>query len=232
MKILVIQNCATENIGLYEQYLLRNKIVYRVLHAYKSRKFPPSNEYDAFIVAGTPISVNELHEHNFLLKEWIYLKKVVLMNKPYLGICFGGQLLARILGTNVRKNKVMEIGGYDVQLTSYGKKDAVFKGFPQKFPVFQWHTDTFGIPKSARGLVRGKLCKNQAFRYKNAIALQFHLEVKAKDVSRWARRYAGELTIVNKTRSQVVRECKIREKAMKKLAYQFLDNFFNLVSKY
>jgi len=225
IKVLVIQNCETEGIGLYEQYLIDRKIRYDIFHAYTNRKFPSLKKYDAFIVGGTPISACEIHKTDFLRKEWRYLKKVVKLNKPYFGICFGGQILARLLGAEVRKNKVMEIGGYYVRLTSDGKRSRFFKDFPSKFPVFHWHGDTFDVPKGAKLLVEGEDCKNQSFSYKYALALQFHLEITPKDAEEWARKYANEMARANKTRNQIFDECRVREKIMKKLAYKLLDNF-------
>jgi len=198
---------------------------YDVFHACANRKFPSLRNYDVFIVGGTPISAYEIHKHNFLRNEWRYLKKVVELNKPYFGICFGGQTLARLLGAKVRKNKAMEIGGYDVKLTSDGKNSRFFKDFPAKFPVFHWHGDTFDVPKGAKLLVEEEDCKNQSFSYKNALALQFHLEITSKDAEEWARKYANEMARMNKTRNQVVDECRVRERIMKKLAYKLLDNF-------
>lgn len=225
IKVLAIQNCETEGIGLYEQYLIDRKIKYDVSHAYANRKFSPLEKYDVFIVGGTPISACEIHKHNFLKKEWRYLKKVIKLNKPYFGICFGGQILARLLGAKVRRDKVMEIGGYDVKLTCDGKKSRFFKDFPAEFPVFHWHGDTFDVPKDAKLLVEGQDCKNQSFSYRNALALQFHLEITSKDAEEWARKYANEMIRVNKTRNQIVDECRVREKTMRKLAYKLLDNF-------
>ena len=39
------------------------------------------------------------------------------------------------------------------------------------------------------------------------------------------RKYANEMARVNKTKSQLVDECRVREKVMEKLAYKLLDNF-------
>jgi GMP synthase-like glutamine amidotransferase len=147
MKVLVIQNCKTEGIGLYEEYLKEKGIDYYIFPTYTGKRFPSIKQFDAFIVAGTPISAYELHKYRFLNNEWKYLKKVIKLNKPCLGICFGGQLLARLLGVKVRINPVMEIGGYEVKLTTFGKKNRFFKGFPNRFPVFHWHGDTFDLPK-------------------------------------------------------------------------------------
>jgi GMP synthase-like glutamine amidotransferase len=57
-------------------------------------------------------------------------------NLPCLGICFEGQLFARVSGAEVRKNPVMEIGGYDVKLTDMGKKIFYSKIFPAHFLYF------------------------------------------------------------------------------------------------
>jgi GMP synthase-like glutamine amidotransferase len=225
MNVLVIQNCKTEGIGLYEKYLKEKGIGYHIFPAYSGKRFPSIKRFDAFIGAGTPVSVNELHKHRFLKNEWRYLKKVIQLNKPYLGICFGGQLLARLLGAKVEKNPVMEIGGYEVKLTSAGKGNRFFKGFPNRFPVFHWHGDRFDLPKKAKLLVQGTDCKNQAFSYNKAVALQFHLEVTSREAGIWADKYKNELKRVHKTKEQVVKESQIREKEMKKLAFLLLDNF-------
>ena len=225
MRVLVIQNCKTEGIGLYEEYLKEKGIEYYVFPAFTGKRFPPMRQFDAFIVAGTPIAAYELHKYRFLRNEWRYLKEVVQLNKPYLGICFGGQLLAGLLGAKVRKNPQMEIGGYEVKLTPDGKKNGFFKGFPNRFPVFHWHGDTFDLPGGAKLLVQGVDCKNQAFSCNKALALQFHLEVTSKEASIWADKYKNELKRVNKTKEQVVKESQTREKEMKKLAFMLLDNF-------
>jgi len=226
MKVLIIQNCEIEGIDLYEQYLNERAIEYNIFHAYKNTRFPPIKNFEAFIIGGTPISAYETGSHNFLQKERRYLKKIIRQKKPCIGICFGAQFLALILGATVTKNPVMEIGGYTVRLTPAGKKDQVLKGFPARFPVFHWHGDTFGIPEGAQLLIEGENCKNQAFKYENTIGLQFHLEVNCSNVGIWADEYFQELKRVKKTKTQVIAECKKNATQMKELAYTFLDNFF------
>jgi len=193
VKVLVIQNCEIEGIGLYERYLIDNRIDYDILDAYKSYPFPPLEEYDAFFIGGTPISVNKIHKHDFLIKESKYIEEVIESNKPCLGICFGAQLLAHLLGAAVRKNPVAEIGGYEVKLTPQGEEDPCFAGFPTVFPVLHWHADTFDVPKQAKLLVEGEDCRNQAFRFQNILGLQFHLEVTLKLLEKWLEEYADEL---------------------------------------
>jgi GMP synthase-like glutamine amidotransferase len=231
MKVLVIQNCLTEDIGLYENCLQDSGIKYYIYHAYTGEEFPLAECFDALIVGGTPISVYDFQKHDFLRNEMAYLDAIVKTDKPYLGICGGGQLLAKLLGGQVRKNPVPEIGGYEIKLTPLGKKHKFFKGFPDRFPVFQWHRDTFDIPKGGKLLAEGTDCKNQAFSYKKSLALQFHLEADSLNSSKWAEEYKEELKLVNKTKTQIVKECKLAEKQMKELAYLLIRNFFTAAKK-
>jgi GMP synthase-like glutamine amidotransferase len=226
LKILFLQNCQVEGPGLLAKYMADRRFEFDIFPAYSDRKFPAIESFSAFFIGGTPLSVNRIHEHHFLQKEWNYLQKVLKLHKPCLGICFGAQLLAKLLGAAVTRSPVLEIGGYEVQLTPAGRKHKFFQEFPETFPVFQWHGETFGIPPGARLLVEGRDCKNQAFSYKNVLAIQFHLEVTTSEADKWASRYKDELRLVNKTKTRVVNQCKRKEVEMKRLAYLLLDNFF------
>jgi len=227
METLVIQNCLTEDIGLYETCLKDRGIRYYVHHAYLDVAFPPFDRFDAFIVGGTPISIYDAHRHDFMRKEMAYLRKVVKKSKPYLGICAGGQLLAKLLGAEVCKNPIVEIGSYGVKLTLAGKRSRFFAGFPEAFPVFQWHADTFSLPEGGKLQVEGTDCKNQAFSCGVSLGVQFHLEVTSEAANRWADQYKDELERIGKTKKEIVNECRINEKQMSELAGKLIDNFFS-----
>jgi len=229
MKVLVIQNCKTEGIGFYEDYLIEHKIPYDIFSAYLNQELPPPSIYDFFIIGGTPISVYEINQRSFLSRQRKYLEQVILSNKFCLG--FGGQLLANILGAEVRKNPVPEIGIYEVKLTLSGKKDPCVAGFPSRFSVFHWHGDTFDLSPGAELLVSGKYCLNQAFRLKNVLGLQFHLEIGSKKAEKWADKYNQELRLVKKTKKQIVDECHLKESEMKKLAFKLMDNLFTFLGQ-
>ena len=87
MKVLVIQNCKTEGVGLYENYLRERRIAFDVFHAYTNRRFPPLKQYNVIIVGGTPISAYTIDQYPFLKKEWRYLQRAIIENKPCFGIC-------------------------------------------------------------------------------------------------------------------------------------------------
>ena len=225
LRILILQNCLTEGLGLYGTRLKELGIGHDTFHTYAGEGLPPLDQYDAIIVGGTPVSVNDIHRNNFLINEERFLKKALGCGKSILGICFGAQLLARLLGATVKKNPVMEIGSYQVTLTTAGRKDPLFRGFPKTFPVFHWHGDTFAIPPGASRLATGRDCTNQAFRSGPAMGLQFHLEITAAEARSWAGAYPDELRTVAKNKARLISECREHEPMMAKLAGLLLDNF-------
>jgi len=231
LRVLIVQNDETENLGLYEEYLKEKAVEHKILHAYNLEpedSFPPVAEFDAFIIGPTPISANSVDEHPFLRKEWEHLGEIIESGKPCLGVCCGGQMLARRLGAEVKRSPEKEIGGYEVGLAEDGASDPLFKDFPKKFPVFQWHSDMFEIPPGGRLLVEGDPCPIQAFGWGKVRGVIFHLEIDRHEAARWADAYPSELDAVGKTREQVVDECREREPEMRELSSLLMYNFLNL----
>jgi len=233
MKVLIVQNDETESLGLYEQFLSESGIDLQVLHAYRlesNSPFPRVEDFDAFIIGPTPISANDVESHDFLRREWSFLGEVVESRKPTLGVCCGGQMLARLLGGKVRRSPKREVGGYEVHLTEVGEADPLFDGFPKEFPVFHWHAEMFNVPPGGSLLVMGAPCPIQAFGWGNIRGVIFHLEITSDDAARWADAYPQELEAVDKTRDLVVEECRKREQEMRKLASLLMDNFISMGS--
>ncbi len=59
-------------------------------------------------------------------------------------------------------------------------------GAPRNFPALQWHGDTFDLPEGATLLASSPAYRNQAFAYRNAHALEFHIEVPPELAREWA----------------------------------------------
>jgi GMP synthase-like glutamine amidotransferase len=225
MNVLLLQNCALERFGRYLLHLVDSKHDLTVMLAYSGGVLPQAAEFDAFIVGGTPICALDAGNQPFLQHETKYLLDTLASDRPQLGICFGGQLIARLLGGTVNRRANIEIGCYEVSLTDAGRADRLFKGFPERFPVFQWHCDTFTPPQHAKLLASGDDGTPQAFRVGNAVGLQFHLEVSSQEVEQWTRAYGDELELVGKDADTVVQECRSHDEQMDTLAHILLDNF-------
>jgi len=223
-KIQIIQNWAVEPPGTIADFLDEHGLAYEVVKSYDGAAMPEVDNSEAVIVLGCPHSVNTYQEFDFLKRLYAYMAAVVRKDLPLLGICLGGQMLAKVLGAEVRKNDIREIGLYKARLTEAGRIDPVFAGFDDEFDVFHWHNDTFKIPHGAVQLVEGTECRNQAFRKGNAVAIQFHVEPRAEDVPRWCDEYTQELTEDNKTRESIVSEFEAKADVLKKMSHRLMKN--------
>jgi len=226
--IYIIQNWASESAGTIVDYLEKKSKPYKIIHSYNGEAMPRVANVEAVIVMGCPISVNRYREHEFLQRLYDFMSKAVAAETPLLGVCLGGQMLAKVLGARVHRNPVREIGAYNVQLTETGCLDKLFDSFKSTFPVFHWHNDTFDIPEGARHLAEGEHCPNQAFRKGNAVGIQFHLEPRADEIPRWCDEYVEELTEEELTGEKIVADFNSRAETLRKMNFLLLDNFFSV----
>lgn len=225
--VLIAQNCQAEPAGTIIDYLSVRQIPFREFHSYRGELFPIPDEFSAVICLGCPISVTEYQKHAFLRDLYQFVAGVVRADLPYLGICYGGQLLARILGARVEPNPMKEIGVYNVRLTDAGKADPVFGKLSSSFPVVQWHTDTFAMPYGGVRLVEGTDCANQAFKHRRQVALQFHLEATESLLQTWCDAYPQELSEVDKNVAQLLMDFRAVADTLKQMNFVFLDSFFS-----
>jgi GMP synthase-like glutamine amidotransferase len=96
---------------------------------------------------------------------------------PVLGICFGGQVLARALGARVYRLSQPEIGW--VRITS--QHPSLASG-----PWLSWHQDGFDLPPGAAELAAGG-ASVQAFAVGPHVGLQFHPEATEPITADWLR---------------------------------------------
>jgi GMP synthase (glutamine-hydrolysing) len=153
----------------------------------------PNNleRYAAVLVFGGPMSAND--NEPYLHQEMDWIQQVLAANLPYLGICLGAQLLAKVLGAQVKPHTqaLEEIGYYPVYATAAGKDL-----FPNYMQAYQWHKEGFDIPEGAVLLAQGDDFPNQAFRWESsAYGLQFHPEMTAQMVDFWTTQGADLIAL-------------------------------------
>ena len=193
MNVLIIKHVDIEGPGLIEYCLRQRKISHEILCLGTDDLLPKPDGFTHIVLLGGPMNVYEEDRYPFLRGEDLFIKEAIQRGKHILGICLGAQLIAKALGAKVTKATSKEIGWYDVSLTEGGCRDPLFASLPKTFPVFQWHEDTFEIPKWAKLLATSTAVPNQAFRYgENAYGLQFHLEVTMEMIRAWMEEYEGE----------------------------------------
>jgi len=225
VRVLLVQNMAGEGLGRFDRLLRAAGHDVSLLAAHAGAPFPSSEEPDAVITGGSSLAAYDWREHAFLREEAAFLLRAVEAGVPCLGVCFGAQFLAGLLGARVYRAHRSEVGAYEVSLTEEGMRDPVLAGFPPRFPVFHWHSDTFDLPPGAALLARGDGIRHQAFRLGQVVGVQFHPEVTERDVAGWAAADAPELRELGKTPAQVVAECRAIEADLERLAERLLGNF-------
>lgn len=150
--------------------------------------------FNALVILGGPMNVYEEESYPYLRKVDQLIKEAVRIGQPVLGVCLGGQLIAKALGASVTRSPVQEIGWYNMRLTAAGARSPFFKDLPGEFPVFHWHSDTFALPGGASYLAATAGCANQAFSIgPRVLALQFHLEITPDIIQAWNREWTAEI---------------------------------------
>lgn len=200
MKLLVFQHIDCEHPGSLRQFLKQNDIEWHAVNLDQGEVIPDLKNYDALWVMGGPMDVWDVEEHPWLIPEKDAIRTWVNdLNKPYLGLCLGHQLLADALGGTCGPLRPPEIGVMEVELTDVGRKDSLFKGTPSRQKCLQWHSvQVAQAPKNTEILASSKLCKIQAMRVgSNAWSMQYHVEVEADTVSNWAKVPAYNQALIN-----------------------------------
>jgi len=227
MKLLVLQHEECEPLGIFEELLKKKGVEYKYCRLYEDEAPANLNKYNALILMGGPMNVYQEKEYPFLKDDDRLIKEALNKKKPVLGICLGAQLIAKALGAKVYKGREKEIGWHKLRLTKEGKKDSIFRGFEKEFMVFQWHGDTFDMPKGAVHLASSDTVPNQAFRFNNSYALQFHLEVTAEMIRDWLKEYGEEIKSLRGKIDQekILSDTDKHAKNLNELAARFIDGF-------
>jgi GMP synthase-like glutamine amidotransferase len=177
--VLLVQNTKIEGSGYLGDLLKNDGFEITLVNA--QHESLPKKDFSLVVILGAPESAN--NNLPYLQAEQTLIKNCVEKNIPVLGICLGSQLIAKTFGAKVYHGPRKEIGFYnDLKIHN---DTSFFSGFKNPFTVFHWHGDTFDLPEGAVRLASSEHYLNQAFQYKSAVGLQFHLEVNEEMVNLW-----------------------------------------------
>ena len=224
--VLLVQNTRIEGSG-YLGDLLQND-GFEITSVNAKHDQLPKNNFSMVVILGAPESAND--DLPYLLAEQELIKNCVDQDTPVLGICLGSQLIAKTFGAKVYRGPKQEIGFYnDLKIQD---SSSLFSGFNNPFSVFHWHGDTFDLPDNATRLVSSQHYLNQAFQYKSAVGLQFHLEVNEMMVNLWLNNAEEKLKKIpyidpQKIRLDVTNNISIVKSNMK-IFYNNFKSEFNL----
>jgi GMP synthase (glutamine-hydrolysing) len=155
---------------------------------------PPADPfgYDAVLVLGGAMNVDQRDEHSWLAAEDQLLANLIDRGRPLLGLCLGAQLVAAAAGATPGRAPQPEIGWHQVELTEEGHRDPLLAPLAPSFEAFQWHSYEFPLPAGAISLATSDVCLQAARVGEQAWAIQFHPEVSAADAAAWIDDYRSD----------------------------------------
>ena len=134
-------------------------------------QYPKTYDFDGFVVTGSRASVYWDEEWIDPAKEWV--GAAIDRGLPCLGVCYGHQLLADVLGGTVEAMGEYEIGYRTVERTGDSR---LLEGVDDEFTVFTTHSDAVvELPPGAERLATNEYGVH-GFRKDRVFGVQFHPE--------------------------------------------------------
>ena len=186
----------------------------------EEREVDPS-DYDLIVPLGSEFAAYD-DTIPWIEREKRLLQRAAEADVPVLGICFGGQLLARVLGGESFRAKTAEIGWLPVRTSD---PELVPEG-----PWFQWHFDTFTVPDGATVVAETDVGP-QAYVIGRSLGVQFHPEITPEIMDDWVRVYRHELDESGVDPDALLEETLQRAESTRATSRRLLDAYLERILK-
>ena len=221
LRALILQHEEPTPPGLVTEWLDEHDAeVHELRIDLEDREVDPAG-YDLIVSLGSEFAAYD-DARPFVPRESRLMRRAVDADVPVLGLCFGGQMLARVLGAEVFRGSDSEIGWLPVRTRD---PELVPEG-----PWFQWHFDTFSAPPGASVIAESD-AGPQAFVAGRSLGLQFHPEVTPEIMDDWVRVYRHELDAEGVDPDALLEETRRRAQESRRASWQLLERFMDTIAR-
>jgi GMP synthase-like glutamine amidotransferase len=221
LRALVLQHEEPTPPGHITQWLAEHDADVEVIRIDIDDREVDPTRYDLIVSLGSEFAAFD-DSKAFVVREAALMRTAVDADVAVLGLCFGGQMLARVLGGEVKRGPVSEIGWLPVRTTD---PELVPEG-----PWFQWHFDTITAPPGATVIAETD-AGAQAFVAGRSLGLQFHPEVTPKIMDDWVRAYRHELDDEGVDPDALLEETNRRADDSKRTSWQLLERYLERIAR-
>src|SRR5580692_11761767 len=175
-RVLVVEHGRHAPAGLLATWAAGRSLNIETVALHAGAPLPAGPGCDAAVILGSELTAYD-DTVPWLAAELAFIERMLAASVPVLGICFGAQVLARVLGARLYRLPVPEIG--------WAKVTSEHPGLPEG-PWLSWHRDAFELPAGAAQIAANEVCV-QGFSYGPHAALQFHPEATQPIAASWLR---------------------------------------------
>ena len=221
LRALIVQHEAPTPPGLVSDWLAQRAASIDVLRIDLKDHVPDPRDYDLIVSLGSEFPAFD-DSVPFIGRETQLIQQAASADVPFLGLCFGGQLMARVLGGRSFRADRSEIGWLPVRTND---PELVGEG-----PWFQWHFDSFTLPPGAR-LIAETDIGPQAYLIGRSLGLQFHPEVTPEIMAAWVGAYRHELDTEGVDPDALLEETRRRAATARANAERLLNAYLDSVAR-
>jgi GMP synthase (glutamine-hydrolysing) len=218
-RALILQHEKATPPGLMTSWLSEQGAVVDTLRIDEDERLVNPRQYDLIVSLGSEFAAFD-DTVPFVPREALLFEDAIEGDVPILGLCFGGQMLSRVLGGRVYRSEKSEIGWLPVRSND---PELVGEG-----PWFQWHFDVFTAPPGADVLAVTDIGA-QAFVAGRSLGVQFHPEVTPAIMEEWVRVYPHELKAEGVDPKGLLAETRRRAADARRATWRLLDRFRDVV---
>ena len=183
MRVAIVENTRITHHGQVGVALHEAAARIDLYKPWADQRLPEPGSFDALVSFGGEQSALDDHIHPYLPRLADLMASQAQAGVAVLGICLGAQVFARGLGAENRLGAAPEFGWCQVERLI---PDPVLDGLPDRFPIFQWHSDTFTLPPAVAHLATSSAAPVQCFRAGRAgYGMQFHFETSRAVARDW-----------------------------------------------